>query len=401
MFEASGIEPGRRSSVRATQIIASLDNAAAGPSYSVSRLAEALAGRGVHSQMMCTSAARDRPKGDIAVHAFAHDGAAVPVVGRLYVSRDLACAIDRAAAQGTVLHSHGLWTMPNLYPAWSALRHGAVHVLSPRGMLAPAALRFSRRQKQIVWWLAQRRAVERATCLHATSRQECEELRALGHRNPVAIVPNGIDLPAAPDVATGKARRDHRSRTLLHLGRIHPKKGIDRLVEAWGRLEPRFKDWQLRIVGPSEGGHGESLAARAAALGLSRVTFENAVFGGAKDAAYQQADLFVLPTLNENFGIVVAEALANGTPVICSKGAPWAGLDEEGAGWWVDHGVDALEAALERAMAMPAVSLDEMGMKGRRWMAAAFSWEKVAADMEQVYRWCRDAGERPQYIEIQ
>lgn len=374
-------------------IIASLDSLAAGPSYSVSRLAEALAMRGISSQLMCTSGSSRGPNA-VEVHTFPHDGAAVPLLGKFYVSRGLACAIDRAASGGAVLHSHGLWTMPNLEPAWAARRHGAVHVISPRGMLGPAALRFSRRQKQLVWWLAQRRAVERATCLHATSRQECEELRALGLKNPVAIVPNGIDLPSAADLEAGKGSRDLRARTLLHLGRIHPKKGIDRLIEAWARLEPRFPDWRLRIVGPSEGGYAEKLAAHAAKLELVRVRFEEAIFGPARDAAYREADLFVLPTLNENFGMVVAEALANGTPVVCTKGAPWAGLDDEGAGWWIDHGVDALEAALGSAMTIPATTLDGMGMKGRRWMAAQFSWDKVAADMARVYPWCLAGGRR-------
>jgi len=394
--EASTFANLRRGTLHVLQIIASLDNAAAGPSYSVSRLAEALAGRGLASEIVCTNIA---PSAHVPVHTFPHDGAALPLLGKLYVSRSLSRAVGRAAAEGAVLHSHGLWTMPNLYPASAARRHRAVHIISPRGMLGPAALRFSQHQKQLVWWLVQRRAVESATCLHATSRQEFEELRALGLKNPVAIVPNGIDLPDAADIRATKSRRDPHRRTLLHLGRIHPKKGIDRLIEAWAHLEPLFPDWRLRIVGPSEGGHREKLAARAVELGLARATFDGAIFGASKAAVYQEADLFVLPTLNENFGMVVAEALSNGTPVISTKGAPWAGLDREGAGWWIDHGVGALEEALNRAMTMPAIVLDEMGIKGRRWMAAEFSWDKIAADMEQVYRWCLRSGEPPEVVE--
>jgi glycosyltransferase involved in cell wall biosynthesis len=386
-------------SLRVTQIIASLDNAAAGPSYTVTRLAETLAARGFASEILCTGSVGADCRAGVATRKFPLDGASVQLLKKFAVSRALGRAIDAAAAAGHVLHSNGLWLMPNLYPALSARRHGAPHVLSPHGMLVPAALNFSRRRKHLVWWLAQRRAVENATCLHATSRQECDELRALGIKVPVAIVPNGIDMPAEADVVAGKARRDGGSRTLLYLGRIHPKKGIDRLIEAWAQIETRFPDWWLRIVGPSEGRHGEALAARAASLGLTRVRFEDSLFGAAKDAAYTDSDLFVLPTLNENFGMVVAEALANGTPVICTKGAPWSGLEAHGCGWWIEHGIEPLVSTLGEALARPAVVLDLMGARGRTWMAAEFSWDKVADDMERVYRWCLRASDRPEIVE--
>jgi glycosyltransferase involved in cell wall biosynthesis len=385
--------------MRVTQIVASVDNPAAGTVYVVKRLAAALARGGVIVDILCTGHASGTYRGDVVCRAFAPSAPGMPLIAKLAISRDLGLAIDRAAADGHVLHSHGLWLMPNVYPAWAARRHRAPHVLSPHGMLGPAALRFSRRKKRLMWWLAQRDAVESATCLHATSHQECHELRAFGLKAPIAVIPNGIDLPSEAKVAAGKARRARSTRTLLHLGRIHPKKGIDRLIEAWALLEPQAPDWQLRVVGPSEGGHREALAARAAALGIARVSFEDGVFGAEKDAAYQEADLFVLPTLNENFGLVVAEALANGTPAICTKGAPWEGLELHGCGWWIDHGVAPLAAALAEAIARPAAVLDQMGARARAWMAADFSWSKAAADMERVYRWCLKGGDPPDVVE--
>jgi glycosyltransferase involved in cell wall biosynthesis len=384
--------------MRVAQIVASLDNPAAGTVYVVKRLSDALAKKGVAAEILCTGPAFR--SGGVACRTFAPDGDGLPLLAKLAISRGLARAVDAAAAQRHVLHSHGLWLMPNIYPARSARRHGAPHVVSPHGMLAPASLGFSRRKKRLMWWLAQRRGVEDATCLHATSSQERDELRALGLRAPIAVVANGIDLPTDAEVAAGKARRNRRMRTLLHLGRIHPKKGIGRLIEAWAALEPTAVDWQLRIVGPSEGGHREALAVRAAALGLKRVSFDDSLFGTAKDAAYQEADLFVLPTLNENFGLVVTEALANATPVICTKGAPWAGLEARGCGWWIDQGVPPLMTALGEALTRPAADLDAMGARGRAWMAADFSWSKAAADMERVYRWCLGAGERSDVVEL-
>lgn len=381
--------------MRVVQVAASLAREASGPSYSVRRLAESLAARGTVSEIVSLGEPAEIRRAGVLAHAVAQDLARVPLASRLGVSRAMRAALDSAAAGGAVLHTHGLWLMPNVYPAWSIARHGGALVISPRGMLGPAALRFSRHRKMAFWKLLQCRAVARAWCLHATSEQERQEIHAFGVTRPVALVPNGIDVASERDIVANRAVIDAGvPRTLLHLGRIHPKKGIDSLIEAWARVAPRHPNWRLRIVGPSEIGHGEALRLQAAARGAQRITFEDGLYGADKLAAYRQADLFVLPTLNENFGLVVAEALANGTPVISTRGAPWRGLEENRCGWWIDHGADPLAATLDQAMAMPRDTLHEMGARGRNWMAAEFSWDRVAADMERVYRWCA-GGERP------
>jgi glycosyltransferase involved in cell wall biosynthesis len=385
--------------LHAIQIVASLDSEAAGPSYSVRRLAEALAARGVVSETFSTGTRAETERAGVRTRVFAGDFAGLRVVSRLAFSRGLCAALHRGAASGAVLHTHGLWMMPNVYPGWVAASRGGALIVSPRGMLGQAALRFSRRKKQVFWALAQGRAVARAKCLHATSQQEYDEIRSFGLVQPVAVVPNGIDVASDDEVAAGRGLGATRVvRTVLYLGRVHEKKGIDQLIEAWARLEPGNPDWRLRIVGPSERGHGEELRRRASALGLARVTFEDGLFGADKDSAYREADLFVLPTRNENFGLVVAEALANGTPVITTKGAPWAGLRDRACGWWIDFGVEALAAALADAMAKPRPELNAMGARGRTWMRADFSWESVASDMERVYRWCTEGGDRPDCV---
>src|SRR5262249_30544183 len=150
---------------------------------------------------------------------------------------------------------------------------------------------------------------------------------------PVAIIPNGMDLPELPARPTAGPPAE---RIVLSLGRIHPKKGLPRLIHAWSKLEAGYPGWRLKIVGPPEVGHDNELRALTSALGLTRVSVEGPIYGDAKTAAYQEADVFVLSTLNENFGLTVPEALAAGTPAISTKGAPWSGLEEEGCGWWID-----------------------------------------------------------------
>lgn len=394
--EASGLlSPTVGQGMRAIHVIASMESEAAGPSYSVRRLAEAVAAQGLTSGIVTTGSFLDQHINSVHWRAFPLTATASPFSRRLRSSKGLRRALDLDAAAGAILHNHGLWTMPNLCASWSARRYGVPLVVSPRGMLGAAALLYSRRKKQVFWTLAQRQAIEAASCLHATSRSEGEEIRALGIRAPVAVVPNGVDVPLMSDVGTQSRLETSTTRTVLHLGRIHPKKGIDRLIAAWARIEATHPNWRLRIVGPSEVGHKRDLQRQAADCGVKRIIFEDPLFGAEKEAAYRQADLFVLPTLNENFGMVVAEALAQGRPVISTKGAPWEGLVTHRCGWWIDHGPEPLAAALASAMAMPRFTLDEMGLRGREWMIREYSWQRVAADMLRVYLWCLGQGERP------
>ena len=398
-------EQGRHTTAGRLQVmhvIAGLDPAHGGPSYSVPRLCEALAAAGMETRLFSVAGAdggqRNISNDGYGDHRFAWDYARVPILRGLRLSSELSRALHRAARAAEVIHNHGLWLMPNVAAAWAAARAQTPLVVSPRGMLAPAALAFSRRKKRAFWRLFQGSAIRRAACLHATSEQEYEEIRAFGLSNPVAIIPNGIDLPGLIAAQTAQPPAD---RVMLSLGRIHPKKGLDRLIRAWAKIEAEHPGWRLRIVGPGEAGHDDELRALAASLGLAGVAIEGAVYGEAKSSAYRTADVFVLPTLNENFGLTVAEALAAGTPVISTTGAPWSGLAAQGCGWWIDHGVEPLAATLTEAMAMPREALQAMGAKGRAWMVRDFSWDRVARDTVAVYRWLSGEVEAPPTVRIE
>ena len=382
----------------AIHVVAGLAPAHGGPSYSVPRLCEALASADVRTTLLSVAAAggaaseaSDRGYREC---SSAWDYAQTPLLRSLRRSSGLARALRAGGAD--IIHNHGLWLMPNVEAGWAAARAAAPLVVSPRGMLAPAALAFSRRRKQAFWALLQSGVVRRSACLHATSESEYREIRAFGLVNPVAIIPNGIDLPAPP---VSRARPGG-GRTVLSLGRIHPKKGLDQLLYAWADVEPRHPGWRLRVVGPREDGHADELGALAASLGLARVTIDGPLYGDAKWAAYHAADLFVLPSRNENFGVAAAEALAAGTPVVATRGAPWNGLETEACGWWVEPGREALAAALGDAMALPRETLTGMGERGRVWMERDFSWDRVARDMLGVYEWLAGRAGRPATVRL-
>ena len=255
---------------------------------------------------------------------FAQDLAHVPGLRLLRRSAAFSVALKETAAVADVVHDHGLWLLPNLQAGWAAAAAGKPFVVSPRGMLSPPALAFSRARKRAFWKLLQGPVIRRASCIHATSGQEYDELRAFGLRHPIAVIPNGIDLPELVPEPLAAAGRE---RVVLFLGRLHPKKGIELLLRAWAKVEPAHPGWRLSLVGPGEERYVRELQALSRSLDLSRVSFGRAIYGAAKWDVYRAADLFVLPSLNENFGLTAAEALAAATPVIATTGTPWSRLE--------------------------------------------------------------------------
>ena len=291
-----------------------------------------------------------------------------------------------------LIHNHSLWMMPNVYPGIAAKRFDIPLVVSPHGTLSQWAMQSGSALKRIFWPLVQRPSLAAVSCFHATAKSEYEDIRRMGFRQPVAIIPNGVDMP---DLVP-KPENDFR--TLLFLSRIHPVKGLDKLLPAWRAVQDRFGDWRLRIVGPDNRGYLAQMQRLAAELGLERIEFVGPLYGDDKMLAYGQADLFVLPTYSENFGMSVAEALAAGTPAIVTKGAPWEGLEQHGCGWWIDIGVDALVACLEDAMSRSHDELAEMGLQGRSWMEAEYSWKQIGRKTTETYQWILHGGPKPGWV---
>lgn len=279
-----------------------------------------------------------------------------------------------------IVHLHGLW----MYPSRSVLRwHKRTmrpYLISVHGMLSTVALGFSPTKKRIAGLLFQDANLARAAALHATHDGERDEIRAFNLTNPVIVAPIGIHSAPIPlDLAPEPTLR------VLSLGRLHPKKGLDRLIAAWATLEEDFPDWSLDIVGPDEGGHGAQLQQQIAQLRLQRVAIRPPLVGVARDRCMAGAQLFALPSLSENFALTVAESLMMAVPVISTTGAPWQGLTENACGWWIDHGVANLSNTLRQAMSLDAATRKQMGQRGREWMLRDFAWPSVAAQMLDAY----------------
>ncbi len=299
-------------------------------------------------------------------------------VGRQFVQL-LAEAID-SANHRVVVHDHAIWLPTNHAVAAYCRRHKLTRVVSPRGMLGDWAMKHGGWKKRIAWRGYQCRDLETATAFHATSELEADEIRALGFSQPIAVIPNGILLPKQlPD------RQPTVRRQALFLSRIHAKKGLVNLVRAWGRANPS-SDWDLVIAGPDEGGHQAEIEHEVRRVGLEkRIRFIGELDSDSKWQAYANSELFVLPSYSENFGIVIAEAMAAGLPVITTTGTPWNVLHDRNLGWWIEPSEDALTLALSEACAMSPETLASMGKRARDYAIKTFSWTDVANRLRTFY----------------
>lgn len=294
-----------------------------------------------------------------------------------------------------LIHDHGIWLPANHAMARASRNSGVPLVVSLRGMLEPWALENRKWKKRAAWWLYQRRDLSGAALLHATAESEAVQLRRLGLQAPITVIPNGVAVPCD----TGQTPEDRNQcetgeRVALFLSRVHPKKGLPMLIDAWAKVKP--EGWRMRVVGPDEDGHLHELKQRVEAAGLSDCwDFDEPLDGDDKWKAYRAADLFILPTHSENFGIVVAEALGCGVPVITTHGTPWQSLEREGSGWWVPVNETAIADALRDAISRPKAELLAMGERGRAMVVKDFGWERIAAQMAASYQWILGKGEKP------
>lgn len=365
---------------------------AAGPSYSVVRLCQELNALQQDTTLALLAPSSTKPFIKSFPHGFGPQ--------RLGCSPSMRRWLNYQVAAGSldIVHNHSLWMMPNVYPGWATKGKLVPYIVSPRGTLSEWAMRSGASVKKIFWPLIQKPSINHAACFHATAYSEYEDIRRMGFKQPVALIPNGIDLPT---FSRGRGDRAVTHRTLLYLGRLHPIKGIDSLLGAWRELQNEFPGWKLRIVGPEgDGAYLMHLQSIVAELKLQRVVFDGSLYGDSKFDAYRSADLYVLPTHSENFGMTVAEALASGTPAVVTQGAPWQGLEQKAAGWWPEIGEKSLAAALRSAMALPSEQLRVMGQNGRAWMDEEFAWSGVANNMLETYQWLLGRGDRPAHVII-
>ena len=363
-----------------------------GPPRSVLGLCRALDAAGVEVEVLTTTADGPADLPASPPEGSRYEGVAVRYLERafprrLFGARGLGRALDQAIARCDLVHVHGLWTLPGWAAARRARSAGVPVVISPRGMLDPGSIAQRAWRKRIAFAAVERRNLLGAALLHATSSAEAQALHHWAPGSPVVIVPNGVDAPAV-DLPPGDTRLrlgiPESAPLLLFLGRIHPIKRLDLLAEAFARVRAVLPDARLVIAGPDERGERRRLEPYFAAAGDS-VHWIGQTGDAEKWALLAAADLLVLCSDSESFGMSALEAMAAGTPVVVTRTCPWPEIETTGAGFWVAQDPEAIARA-----ALAILGDDEraagMGVRGRALARARYSWDAAASAIAARYR---------------
>jgi glycosyltransferase involved in cell wall biosynthesis len=369
--------------MRICHIVPSLEDRHGGPSRSVRALANAQAVLGDPIELLATTEAdqvHSTPEPDSASLRY------FPRVAPRWLSRSPQLRRYLCDHRFDVLHNHALWLLPLHYAQEASHRQRVPLVISPRGMMSGWAWRHRRWRKHLAELFVHPGAFAAAAGWHATSPEEADDIRALGFKHPVCVSPNGVTLPSEADLITARnawqqiypQSKDHP--IALFYSRFHRKKRIKELISLW-LAQPRG-NWRLLIAGVAEDYTTAELTAIVAAAGAAE---QITVFDGAdRPPPYAVASLFILPSHSENFGLVIAEALAAGVPALVTDTTPWSRLAEHAAGWCVSW--DHFARSLATALATQPAELAAMGRRGRAWVERDFAWDKAARLLQQFYQ---------------
>jgi poly(glycerol-phosphate) alpha-glucosyltransferase len=312
-------------------------------------------------------------------------------------------ALFRTSAD--ILHLHALWMYTSVVSVQWTRKLGRPHVVTVNGMLDDWALNNSGWKKQLAGWAYERPNLEEAGCIQVNTEKELRAVRAFGIDTPVCVIPNGVDLPS--DDATNHSPPwmgviEPDTKVLLFLGRLHPKKGLNELIdgwEDWSRQSSASDEWALGIIGWDDGGHEDALRRRAEkSTAGDSIHFLGPQFGGDKHAAFANADAFILPSYSEGFPMAVLEAWSHRLPVLKTDACNIPEGFKSGAAIEVTTHPESIAAGIDEVTRRDADERAAIGERGRKLVEDRFTWAQVARQMYDVYRWVLGDSDRPDSV---
>ena len=296
-------------------------------------------------------------------------------------------------SDANIFHSHGLWQYTQYATSRVARKKGIPYIITPHGMLYPEALNHSKFQKQLFLKMFLLNDLNKATAIHVTSKEEMKHIRNLGVKTPIAIVPN----PVINVVVEEQIQSKEKIR-FGYLGRVHPRKNIERLLYVWSNLAEKVSDSELVVIGEGDDEYMSFLKKETERLSLKNVVFPGFLSGKEKEDTLNSLSYLAVPSDFENFGMIIPEALQLGIPVIASKGTPWEELNTHQCGWWVDNDVDTLTQIMENTLQISDEERIAMGERGKALVNKNYSVEVVTDKMTRLYDWILNKGKKPEFV---
>lgn len=303
-----------------------------------------------------------------------------------------------------LLHVHGLWTYTSIASLRWSKQTSKPLIISIHGMLNPWALRISAWKKRFAKLLYENQHLRRAACIRALSVSEAKAIRMYGLQNPIAVIPNGVDIPNGlkVDAPSWAGKIGDGDKILLYLGRLHPNKGLLNLLRAWKEVRrsapPAVKNWYLAIAGLDQSGYEHKLKSMIRDGGLENIFLLGPKFGEEKAAAFAHSDAFILPSYGEGLPLAVLEAWAYSLPVVMTEECNLPQGFSAGAALKVRPETEDIADGMREIFSMSDSQRREVGEHGKSLVQQNFSWEKVSGEMWLVYKWMLGLVGRPDSV---
>ena len=301
-----------------------------------------------------------------------------------------------ASSNFDIIHQHGAFLPISLFT--KSISKKVKVLISPHGLFEPERLEMHSSKKKIARFLFENSNFRKCSCIVACSEQEALNLEALNFEVPIAILPNGIEEGFLLKKTTKEERLSFRKKkkipegkkVLLFISRIHPLKGLELLLDVIAKMKEKFKksNWLLVIAGIDENNHEEELKKIVRDSKLEDIVqFVGPVFDEEKILMFDIASTFILPSLNENFGIVIIEALARSIPVIATKNTPWKDLEDNNCGWWIERTENEIFKTIQELIGLDSNKLFLMGKSGKKLVKKKYLWTSIAKQSISLYNW--------------
>lgn len=377
--------------------ITSISLSAGGPSRSVPMMAKGLANNGVDITLMTVKSE------DMNIHAIENSNVKLKILEKKYDIKEVEKFI--ITEKFDIIQVQSIWDPRYHKIKIIADRHKIPFISTPRGMLEPWSLEQKKWKKKLALLLYQFKDLQTSACIFTTAELEAKHIRELGIKAPISIIPNGIEIESYQCRTSIKDVK----KQVLFLSRIHEKKGIELLLDAWKSISNINQEWELVISGNGDENYIASLKEKIINLNIQNNTrIIPPTFGKAKYLLYCESSVFILPSYSENFGMVIAEAMSCGVPVITTNNTPWKvinggckyNMDYQQMGWCIDLNKENIIATLKEAISMDKNTLYEMGQLSSRFIKENYDYKSVAKKVKTLYEWILKKQEKPDFVHI-